>query len=320
MPRAPRHDTVFLKAAMQVEGDIPGDGRLLALDATAFDRRDGAVVGRFAVDVASDERLAMETYRAFLSGLPSRPVFVNADSPMDFIWHHWHLERSGGDPCGFQAFDPASAALAASREAPFGRDAVYVSIDIEADGPIPGPNAMMSIGAAAFDLDRNLIGTFYANLLPLPGSAPDPVTKAEFWDRNPAALAATQVDRRPPGEAMAEYRRFLDGLPGTPVFVGFPASFDHMWHHWYLAHHLGAGNDPCGERVLDLKSYAAEFLGCGFRASAKRNFPREWFAGAPPHDHVAITDAIGQGAMAVNMIRHNLGLPPIGPASPAVGL
>jgi hypothetical protein len=185
---------------------------------------------------------------------------------------------------------------------------IYLSVDVETDGPIPGPHSMLSIGAAAFDIERRIIGTFSANLLPLPGAAPHPETAA-FWAREPKAYAATRGNLREPAEAMAEYRGFIDALPRRPIFVGYPAAFDHMWHHWYL--HCFTGGDPCGFAPLDLKSYAAAMLALPFREAAKRAFPRAWFAGAPSHDHVALTDAIGQGIVAVNMIRANLQLPPI---------
>ena len=47
---------------------------------------------------------------------------------------------------------------------------IYVSTDVEADGPIPGPNSMLSFGSAAYAPDKTLIGTFSANLLQLPGA------------------------------------------------------------------------------------------------------------------------------------------------------
>ncbi len=185
---------------------------------------------------------------------------------------------------------------------------IYLSVDVETDGPIPGLHSMLSIGAAAFDIERRLMATFSANLLALPGAAPHPETAA-FWAREPQAYAATRSELREPAEAMAAYRRFIEALPHRPIFVGYPAAFDHMWHHWYL--HRFTGSDPCGFAPLDLKSYAAAMLALPFRESAKRAYPRAWFAGAPNHDHVALTDAIGQGMLAVNMIRANLKLPPV---------
>lgn len=188
------------------------------------------------------------------------------------------------------------------------QDEIYLSVDIEADGPIPGPNAMMSIGAVAFDIDRNMLGCFSANLMPLPGSVPNPETMT-FWAANPAAFAATQSDRREPADAMRDYLAFLKGLPRRPIFVGYPAAYDFMWHHWYLL--AFTREDPCGFAPLDMKSYGAAMLGCPFRESAKKRYPEHWFSGAPPHDHTALTDAIGQGVMAVNMMREAMGLPRI---------
>ena len=37
---------------------------------------------------------------------------------------------------------------------------IYVSTDVEADGPIPGPNSMLSFGSAAYTGGKELIGTF----------------------------------------------------------------------------------------------------------------------------------------------------------------
>jgi hypothetical protein len=47
---------------------------------------------------------------------------------------------------------------------------VYVSTDVEADGPIPGPNSMLSFASAAYLADKTLVGTFEANLERLPGA------------------------------------------------------------------------------------------------------------------------------------------------------
>ena len=53
----------------------------------------------------------------------------------------------------------------------------YISTDIETDGPIPGPNSMLSFGSAAFQGGK-MISTFSANLVTLPNAAPDPRTDA----------------------------------------------------------------------------------------------------------------------------------------------
>lgn len=63
---------------------------------------------------------------------------------------------------------------------------IYVSTDIEADGPIPGPHSMLSIGAAAYTADKALVSTFSSNLETLPGAQPHPKTAA-WWATQPEA-------------------------------------------------------------------------------------------------------------------------------------
>ena len=57
-------------------------------------------------------------------------------------------------------------------------DEIYVSTDIETDGPVPGLNSMLSFGSAAYLADKTMISTFSANLEFLPGASGDPMTMA----------------------------------------------------------------------------------------------------------------------------------------------
>src|SRR5437588_384493 len=83
------------------------------------------------------------------------------------------------------------------------------------------------------------------------------------------------------------------------VFVGHPAAYDFMFVYWYLIRF--AGESPFSHSALDVKSYAMAVLGTEYRASVKRNMPREWFDDLP-HTHVALDDARGQGALFCNML------------------
>ena len=178
---------------------------------------------------------------------------------------------------------------------------IYVSTDIEADGPIPGPNSMLSFGSAAFTRDGTLVGTFTRNLQPLVGASPDPETM-EWWATQPEAWEACHVNLQDPEQAMAEYREWLKALPGKPVFVGYPASYDQMWIHWYLIRF--GKHDPMGFSGIDIKSFAMAVLGRDFKSTTKRNMPKRWFSD-DPHNHVSLDDAIGQGRLFLNMLREN---------------
>src|SRR5215472_10389529 len=102
---------------------------------------------------------------------------------------------------------------------------IYVSTDIEADGPVPGINSMLSFASAAYQPDKQLIARFSANLDLLPGATSDPNTMA-WWNTKQDAWAACRKNTRPPESVMSEYVAWLKDLPGTPVFVGYPAAFD----------------------------------------------------------------------------------------------
>jgi hypothetical protein len=175
---------------------------------------------------------------------------------------------------------------------------IYVSTDVEADGPIPGPHSMLSFASAAYRADKTLVGTFEANLCLLPGAQGDPGTMA-WWKGQPEAWAACRKDVREPAEVMPEYVAWLKGLPGKPVFVAYPAAYDFMFVYWYLMRF--AGESPFSHSALDIKTYAMAVLGTAYRESTKRNMPKKWFDDLP-HTHVALDDAKGQGALFCNML------------------
>jgi hypothetical protein len=187
---------------------------------------------------------------------------------------------------------------------------LYVSVDVEADGRIPGRSSMLSFGAAAFTLEKELVAVHGVNLETLPEATPDPEVMA-WWGKQPEAWAACRRDLRDPAAAMPEFAALLKdwrGRFGPPVFMGFPAAYDFGWINWYL--HAFAGGNPFGISGLCLKSYGAALLGVGFRRATKRNFPRRWFEDLR-HTHVALDDAVEQGAMGINMLREGRKLPPV---------
>jgi hypothetical protein len=172
---------------------------------------------------------------------------------------------------------------------------IYVSTDVETDGPIPGPHSMQSFGSAAYTAEKQLVSTFTANLELLPGASAHPKT-AEWRATQPDAWAACRT------KAMQRYLAWIKSLQGRPVFVAYPAGFDFLFVYWYLMRFVG--ESPFSHSALDIKSYAMAVLKTGYRDSTKRNMPQQWFDKLP-HSHVALDDAIEQGALFCNMLRHN---------------
>ena len=175
---------------------------------------------------------------------------------------------------------------------------IYVSVDVETDGPIPGPHSMLSIGCAAFLADKTMISTFSANLETLPGATGHPRTMA-WWQTQGEAWEAHRKDCLPPEEAMKKLVTWARALPGVPIFVAFPVTFDFMFVQWYLFKFAGAA--PFAHSGLDIRTMAMTMNNTRWDRSTKEFLPQHWFD-ALPHTHVALDDAIEQGAMFCNML------------------
>lgn len=178
---------------------------------------------------------------------------------------------------------------------------IYISTDVETDGPIPGPYSMLSFASAAFSADKKLLSTFSANLETLPEASEHPKTM-EWWKTQPQAWETCRKDLQTPEQAMRNYAAWLKALPGTPVFIGYPVTFDFMFVYWYLIRF--ADESPFSHSALDIKTYAMAVLKTEYRQSTKRNMPKRWFDDLP-HTHVALDDAIGQGALFCNILSEN---------------
>ncbi len=181
------------------------------------------------------------------------------------------------------------------------RPEIYVSTDIEADGPIPGEYSMLSFGSAAFSKNKKLISTFSANLKTLPGAKQDKATM-HWWRKQPQAWKACRENLQDPKEAMIKYVKWLKRLDGAPVFVAYPAAFDFTFIYWYLMKFVG--KNPFSFVALDIKTYAMAMLKKRFHSISKKTMPKEWFDESKK-SHVALEDAIEQGHLFCNMLAIN---------------
>ena len=178
---------------------------------------------------------------------------------------------------------------------------IYVSTDIEVDGPIPGPHSMLSIGSAAFSAEGELLSTFSANLKTLQGASGHPTNMA-WWAKQPEAWEASRKEVKSPEVVMQDYTQWLKELGGKAVFVGYPAVFDFMFVYWYLMYFVG--ESPFEHSAIDIRSYAMAVLKKPYGESGKAYMPDRWVAG-PPLSHVAVDDAIRQGQIFCRMLLEN---------------
>ncbi|CAL9574705.1 3'-5' exonuclease [Streptomyces sp. enrichment culture] len=185
------------------------------------------------------------------------------------------------------------------------RASVYVSVDVEADGPIPGPYSMLSFGAAVAgrqDADGYVAAdpealTFYRELRPISG---------EFV---PEALAVSGLDRERllvegarPEAALREFTAWVREVSrgGQPVMCGYPAAYDWTFLYWYLMRFTG--ESPFGHSgCLDMKTLYATKARLPLRAVAKRTMPAGLLS-RRPHTHHALDDAIEQAELLNNLM------------------
>ncbi len=179
------------------------------------------------------------------------------------------------------------------------KNEIYLSTDVETDGPIPGPHSILSFASAAYLADKTLVSTFSANLERLSDGVGDPKTMA-WWETQPTAWDAHRQNLEEPIAAMRRYLNWVKSQPGTPVFVAFPAGFDFMFVYWYLMKFVG--ESPFSFSAIDIKTYAMAVMGVPYRKVTKRNLPSRWFDKGLPHTHVALDDAIEQGALFCNIL------------------
>jgi DNA polymerase III alpha subunit (gram-positive type) len=175
---------------------------------------------------------------------------------------------------------------------------IYISTDVEADGKIPGLNSMLSFGSAAYLRNKELVSTFEVNLECLEGASPDPDTE-KWWATQAEAWAYCRSNLVHPEMAMKNYVKWIESLPGKPVFVGYPVAYDFMFIYWYLMKFVG--RSPFSHSALDIKTLAMVALKSDYRKATKKYMPKGWFDKLP-HTHKALDDAIGQGALFCNIL------------------
>eukprot|EP01042_Synura_sphagnicola_P006353 gene6353-8117_t len=125
---------------------------------------------------------------------------------------------------------------------------IFISVDVETSGPIPGEYSLLSIGACNVDDPQQ---TFSCNLKPINKRA-DPKA-LEVTGLSMEQLEKTGLS---PEVAMKEFREWVVNLAdreSSLVFVGLNAPFDWSFVNYYF--HKYFGENPFGFTALDIKAY-----------------------------------------------------------------
>ncbi len=137
---------------------------------------------------------------------------------------------------------------------------VFISVDVEASGPLPGFFDLLSLGAVALEraggIHQVLGGGLYLELKPCHGAF------------DPQAMAVNRLDLARLGregleqeEAARRIEHWLRGIAppnDPPVFVGYCANFD--WAFVNDLFHRAGRENPFSYKALDIRSLALGVL------------------------------------------------------------
>lgn len=166
---------------------------------------------------------------------------------------------------------------------------VFLSVDVETSGPIPGEFSMLTIGACDVDNPEHV---FSCELKPISLNA------------DPKALAVTGLSLErliaeglSPEVAMDKFQKWVvetSGDDGTPVFVGLNAPFDWSFVNYYFHRYLK--NNPFGFAALDIKALYMGATGSSW-GDTRSSQMAERLQAQSKGDHQALHDALYQAEL-----------------------
>lgn len=166
---------------------------------------------------------------------------------------------------------------------------LFVSVDIEASGPVPGEFSMLTLGACLVDDPSR---TYECEFKPLNQNA-----DAKALEVTGLSLDDLEVRGRRPEDCMADFEGWLlSGIPegSRPVFVGLNAPFDWSFVNYYF--HRFLGRNPFGFAALDIKAYFMGVTGCRWSESGSSSMARA-LGVEPTGNHRALRDALFQAEL-----------------------
>jgi ribonuclease T len=166
---------------------------------------------------------------------------------------------------------------------------LFISVDVETAGPIPGRYSLLSIGACdVYDPARQ----FSCELKPITTAfVPEALAVTGL---SLDALAERGLDPKDAMKRFAAWARSLSQNGESLVFVGFNAAFDWSFVNYYF--HQFLGDNPFGFAALDIKSLYMGAAGCDW-SNTRSSRMVEALKPRSAGNHNALQDAIFQAEL-----------------------
>jgi hypothetical protein len=184
---------------------------------------------------------------------------------------------------------------------------LLISTDVETLGTVAGLHPLLSIGAAAIQMDRTVISTFEVNLQPALGLVPDPETLKWWQDPSRAeAWARSTLNPQPCYDAMKWFKAWVTAFQEKfeIEFLAKPSTFDMPFIQYYL--HRYTGGSPFEKaRGWDLYTIISIITGIPVTTVKIENLPESYWKDLKDTCgivHTGIGDGIYQGLVAVRCL------------------
>lgn len=172
----------------------------------------------------------------------------------------------------------------------------YISVDVEASGPIPGDYSMLSLGAC---LVGNPSEQFYVEFQPISEMA-----VPQAMEVSGLSIEKLRTTGTSPKEGMENFSAWVADSSNSkkPVFVAFNGSFDWAFVNWYFHRYLAV--NPFGIGGVDIKAYYMGLVGCEWSNTSSSNLPKHL---SLEHEkkHNALADAVAQANLFQKLLEMN---------------
>ena len=195
----------------------------------------------------------------------------------------------------------------------FNKEKLFLSFDIESDGPTPMINNFLSIGIVGITLDEKIIFEYEANIEPLENHIQDTQCMQTFWlkPEQKLAWANLQTNKRNYIEVFEELGAKLKELSNQYMlkFVAHPSCFDWMFLKcYYELAKLGSQNKECfydiGYNCACSSSLWDYYKQLNKLSSSQANkLFKAWGKFDEETNHVAISDAKVQGKFYIKLLK-----------------
>lgn len=186
--------------------------------------------------------------------------------------------------------------------------AFYFVTDVEADGPTPIENSMLSFASVVVREDGEIMGEFETVLERRADRQADSGTM-EWWKSQPDAWLAATTNAKPAQQEMQRFVNWVESYEGTRSFAARPIAFDGMWIDHYLREYTGSylldvshwGHNIFTAGALDIGTYISGIFNRSAPHTGDVVFPANWL-GDHKHNHRAIDDARGYATLLSKLL------------------